>query len=1276
MNTNVKSIFLVFTFIALLITVSAISATDISDTDNVLTESTQASVDNNALSEQSNMLSDNNVQTDTKNELKKVENKNLKRDNPIEITNSTFNDYFTDSVLNPDVDEGSVLDFKGLFNSSSFKMTIDRPVNITSSDNSAIIDLNTTGRSYYGDDPGDAFMIDSTNNVNVSNIKFHNTQIFVKNSEDIIFNHVNVTVENQQVGSGVGVTSIRDGSLNVIVANSTFYTEANGGSSTLVLAGADNCIIENNQFTATGYVGNVLYLTTYNVYGLDYLDANTNSFNTIRNNTLTITPSISGICYGIAITGHDNLITNNTVNYNGQAITTQWNSPTNDEDGDNDDRYLGNEYTYNIVNNGGSVKLSSNSTASYNNFTGNLNTSANSTATNNKILGNLIVYGNNSVQYNNVTGTTTIYNSNSNITDNKLLGQITLSSGAKKNKVINNQITTNIVDNSGSTGNNANTISPNTIISNPSNFNSPKQLKGSNEEENIKIITNENYLDYFTTHDDGNRIYLEYNTFNNTAVNTKNNAIIIFNETLPDNISGILFSADNITISANVALVNKWIHFENCNQINVANMTLNYTEEYLGSDEYADYCLYTKENVTNINFTNVTFFSDIASFIKDDNSFDAPFSAIEIDGNETIFKNCNITILAKAYTVNWDDTESPLYGQNRMMPIGVKRAIHSIDEDATTIFDGNFISINATDADGSFPTIYGMYLYGTKNILKNNEIILHGEGWTYGIETQHDHNIFENNTIHVSGKNYTAGIYLENPSHNLVTNNTIILESGTTQSDNSVEYVTYGVVITDYAYQGGTYKEGLGEITNNSICNNTIIGTAFNSYAIEQYGGDNSTITNNNITLTSDTAMGIGVIGANNLIANNTIFVNGTSLRGTTIDYLGAMTAGVATKLGLKNTISDNNITSTKLGINIFCENYDTITNNHANTSYDYSMELNKNKYLTCENNTLSSLDKMGEESINLTEANRYIFIFGNDTYTSIGKKTTTINGTINFVNNDTAAKNLAFEIYEGIEKISGRSIKSNYKGVFTFKYTPKTAGDHVLTFKINDSDNPSNRCYSTEQNITVYATNDEIIVNPISAKVGDTVNVTANVYSITGDTVTSGKVTFKVNGKTLKDDNGKVIYIKVVNGTATLENYVVPQDWTKENSTIQAIYGGSKQAKAMTSTKVLIDIEKPTPIFTTSDVTATAGESINLTASIADGDKQINVGKVVFKINGKTVKDSNGKVIYVNVSNNQANIEYKLMDNMKAKDYNITAVFLSPDYDKLEDTKTLTITA
>ena len=35
---------------------------------------------------------------------------------------------------------------------------------------------------------------------------------------------------------------------------------------------------------------------------------------------------------------------------------------------------------------------------------------------------------------------------------------------------------------------------------------------------------------------------------------------------------------------------------------------------------------------------------------------------------------------------------------------------------------------------------------------------------------------------------------------------------------------------------------------------------------------------------------------------------------------------------------------------------------------------------------------------------------------------------------------------------------------------------------------------------------------------------------------INQGKVTFNVNGKTLKDVNGKVIYAKVVNGTEQLK--------------------------------------------------------------------------------------------------------------------------------------------
>ncbi len=68
-------------------------------------------------------------------------------------------------------------------------------------------------------------------------------------------------------------------------------------------------------------------------------------------------------------------------------------------------------------------------------------------------------------------------------------------------------------------------------------------------------------------------------------------------------------------------------------------------------------------------------------------------------------------------------------------------------------------------------------------------------------------------------------------------------------------------------------------------------------------------------------------------------------------------------------------------------------------------------------------------------------------------------------------------------------------------------------------------------------------------------------------------------------------------------------------------------------------------------------------------------MGKVVFKINGKTVKDENGKVIYVKVVDNQVIINYTLPSDMKAKEYNITATFISNYYERLEDTKVLNVT-
>ena len=222
----------------------------------------------------------------------------------------------------------------------------------------------------------------------------------------------------------------------------------------------------------------------------------------------------------------------------------------------------------------------------------------------------------------------------------------------------------------------------------------------------------------------------------------------------------------------------------------------------------------------------------------------------------------------------------------------------------------------------------------------------------------------------------------------------------------------------------------------------------------------------------------------------------------------------------------------------------------------------------------------------------------------------------------------------------------------------------------------PTGKYNTTTITKTLTVTPTTLTVDPITATAGQTINITAR---ITADNETmidinKGKVTFKVNGKTLKDANGKVIYAKVVNGTATIENYEVPSDWAKDGTTIQAVYSGSTQCEKLTSEKTDITIQKAVPTLTTEDITASTGDKITLKATITDNDKVINTGKIVFKINGKTVKDENGKVIYAKVVNNTVEFEYTLPESYKAGMYNITATFISADYDRLTDSKTLTV--
>ena len=191
------------------------------------------------------------------------------------------------------------------------------------------------------------------------------------------------------------------------------------------------------------------------------------------------------------------------------------------------------------------------------------------------------------------------------------------------------------------------------------------------------------------------------------------------------------------------------------------------------------------------------------------------------------------------------------------------------------------------------------------------------------------------------------------------------------------------------------------------------------------------------------------------------------------------------------------------------------------------------------------------------------------------------------------------------------------------------------------------------------------ITIDPIELNANRTVNITARITAVGNDTIVNeGKVTFKLNGKTLKDANGKVIYVKVVDGVATLE-YSFGKLNSYNNLQITAVYAGSTAFNASRSEAVTV--EKPsqrTPtVITVENMTAKVADKITFNATVKDLDgNNVLYGKVIFKVNGETIKDAKGNVLFLEVVDGQVSVDYEIT-KLKAGNYTVTAVMGLDDF-------------
>ena len=235
--------------------------------------------------------------------------------NNIILNTNTFNKYVTDGKFNDNVTGGDNVDIQGKLDGSKFTLNVNKPVNIISSTHDAYIDFHTSSYHSYGESNGGIFQVTKEGSgTNITGITIHNTRLSLENTSNVNINNITFLDDGANIGFGVGAVSVREGSENITIANSYFKTRGNGGHSNVVFAAAYNCLFENNTIEGygdEGLIGNLLYLTTYNV---KYATPASNINITIRNNTIRSYYTYGyGTCYGLALEGTGHIIENNII---------------------------------------------------------------------------------------------------------------------------------------------------------------------------------------------------------------------------------------------------------------------------------------------------------------------------------------------------------------------------------------------------------------------------------------------------------------------------------------------------------------------------------------------------------------------------------------------------------------------------------------------------------------------------------------------------------------------------------------------------------------------------------------------------------------------------------------------------------------------------------------------------------------------------------------------------------------------------------------------------
>lgn len=204
--------------------------------------------------------------------------------------------------------------------------------------------------------------------------------------------------------------------------------------------------------------------------------------------------------------------------------------------------------------------------------------------------------------------------------------------------------------------------------------------------------------------------------------------------------------------------------------------------------------------------------------------------------------------------------------------------------------------------------------------------------------------------------------------------------------------------------------------------------------------------------------------------------------------------------------------------------------------------------------------------------------------------------------------------------KINGKTILNKIKlnnGTVTLNYSiPSEWANQNYTLNIVINTKNGEKLH---KNITIIIPKRNVdikitINNKTTIKKGDTIQIVADI-TCGGKIVKTGRVAFKINGKTIQTN------VRVINGKAII-NYTIPQSFSPKNYTINVVYSGDKNKNGLrTSTNMTID-KQSVHISPNSTMYLMSESGIDITISVLDThNNYVTKGKICYKINGKTIK-------------------------------------------------------